>query len=148
MTASSVSRACSYLEFVIRKRDFGVGSVWEISGHRCVKTRHVVAVLALFLNTSTMARAHRFAGVALLVAAAYILVVLQYLSVPLVDEDIAQQIIPLLPWWLLVSFGSYSLWSLGWGLWTFRDCPEAYTELMVEITEAKDALRTQGVTVD
>lgn len=35
-----------------------------------------------------------------------------------------------LPWWLLVSFGSYALWCLGWGLFTFRDCPEAYTELL------------------
>jgi dolichyl-phosphate mannosyltransferase polypeptide 3 len=35
-----------------------------------------------------------------------------------------------IPWWLLVSFGSYSLWSLGWGLYTFKDCPEAYTELL------------------
>lgn len=35
-----------------------------------------------------------------------------------------------IPWWLLVSFGSYSLWSLGWGLYTFRDCPEAYADLL------------------
>jgi hypothetical protein len=35
-----------------------------------------------------------------------------------------------LPWWLLVSLGSYSLASLGWGIWSFRDCPEAYAELM------------------
>ncbi|KAH6911081.1 dolichol-phosphate mannosyltransferase subunit 3-domain-containing protein [Coprinopsis sp. MPI-PUGE-AT-0042] len=52
------------------------------------------------------------------------------------------------PWWLLVTFGSYSLWSLGWGLFTFRDCPEAYTELLSEINDAKNALRSQGVTVD
>lgn len=35
-----------------------------------------------------------------------------------------------IPWWALVSFGSYSLWSMGWGLWSFRDCPEAFEELM------------------
>jgi hypothetical protein len=35
-----------------------------------------------------------------------------------------------LPWWLLVSFGSYCLWSLGFGLYTFRDCPEAHRELL------------------
>lgn len=29
-----------------------------------------------------------------------------------------------------MSFGSYSLWSMGWGLWTFRDCPGAYDELI------------------
>lgn len=35
-----------------------------------------------------------------------------------------------LPWWALVSFGSYSLGYLGWHVMTFSDCPEAYTELM------------------
>ena len=29
-----------------------------------------------------------------------------------------------------MSFGSYSLWSLGKGLFTFNDVPEAYEELM------------------
>jgi Dolichol-phosphate mannosyltransferase subunit 3 (DPM3) len=29
-----------------------------------------------------------------------------------------------------VTFGSYSLWCLGWGLMTFRDCPDAHMELM------------------
>jgi hypothetical protein len=78
-----------------------------------------------------------------------------------------------LPWWVLVSFGSYSLGSLGLGLWSFRDCPEAYAELMhvrlrhfptsipfvaqrvslrcprsQEIQEAKNDLRAKGVTVD
>lgn len=36
-----------------------------------------------------------------------------------------------IPWWLLVSFGAYSLGSLGLGLLKFRDCPEAYEELLV-----------------
>jgi hypothetical protein len=74
-----------------------------------------------------------------------------------------------IPWWLLVSFGSYSLWSLGWGLFTFRDCSEAYEELMTvsrdlycserfvaganeallqEISMAKADLRAKGVAVD
>jgi len=35
-----------------------------------------------------------------------------------------------LPWWLLISFGSYSLWSIGMGLLTLRECPEAYNELL------------------
>ncbi|KAG2337018.1 DPM3-domain-containing protein, partial [Suillus weaverae] len=43
-------------------------------------------------------------------------------------------------WWLLVSFGSYSLWKLGWGVYTSRDCPEAYHELLQEINEAKNDL--------
>jgi dolichyl-phosphate mannosyltransferase polypeptide 3 len=106
----------------------------------------------------------------------YLLSFFQVLSVPLVEDKIAQQILPVvsccfvsiqvnsqltviclssypvlcsdsndygrlvnchiesysmqIPWWLLVSFGSYALSCLGWGLFTFRDCPEAYTELL------------------
>ncbi|KAK0497192.1 dolichol-phosphate mannosyltransferase subunit 3 [Armillaria luteobubalina] len=95
-----------------------------------------------------MARAHRVAIISLISMALYLLVFLQFFSVPFVDDAVVQEIIPVLPWWLLVSFGSYSLWSLGWGLWTFRDCPEAYTELMAEISQAKNELRVKGVTVD
>jgi len=29
-----------------------------------------------------------------------------------------------------VSFGAYSLWTIGWGLLTLRECPEAYEELI------------------
>ncbi len=35
-----------------------------------------------------------------------------------------------IPWWCLVAFGAYSLGSLGLGLVRFRDCPEAYEELL------------------
>ncbi|KAF8890103.1 dolichol-phosphate mannosyltransferase subunit 3-domain-containing protein [Infundibulicybe gibba] len=72
----------------------------------------------------------------------------QYLSVPLIEDSVVQDILPLIPWWILVSFGSYSLWSIGWGLFTFRDCPEAYTELLGEISQAKNDLRAKGITVD
>ena len=53
-----------------------------------------------------------------------------------------------LPWWFLVSFGAYSLSSLGLGLLRFNDCPEEYESLLKEITMAKNELRDQGVTVD
>ncbi|KAK0432878.1 dolichol-phosphate mannosyltransferase subunit 3 [Armillaria borealis] len=95
-----------------------------------------------------MARAHRVAIISLISIALYLSVILQFFSVPFVDDAIVQELIPVVPWWLLVSFGSYSLWSLGWGLWMFRDCPEAYTELMAEISQAKNELRVKGVTVD
>jgi len=95
-----------------------------------------------------MARAHRFAALASVLSLVYILAAFSVLSVPLVSKDVADQLIPVVPWWLLVSFGSYSLGTLGWGLFTFRDCPEAYNELLAEISEAKDDLRGKGVTVD
>ncbi|KAG1738005.1 dolichol-phosphate mannosyltransferase subunit 3, partial [Suillus lakei] len=90
----------------------------------------------------------------------YLLVLFEVLSIPLMAAGVAQEILPVIPWWLLVSFGSYSLWSLGWGVFTFRDCPEAYHELlqdlcangrlsdMHEINEAKNDLRSRAVTVD
>ncbi|KAF5367519.1 hypothetical protein D9758_003624 [Tetrapyrgos nigripes] len=95
-----------------------------------------------------MTRAQRVGSLAALITVSYVLVFFQVLSIPFVDEGVAEQILPVLPWWLLVAFGSYSLWSLGWGLVTFRDCPEAYEELLVEISQAKNELRTKGVSVD
>ncbi|KAF6761334.1 dolichol-phosphate mannosyltransferase subunit 3 [Ephemerocybe angulata] len=95
-----------------------------------------------------MARVHRVAAIAVFSTVLYFLAFFQYVSVPFVSESTALALLPVLPWWLLVSFGAYSLWSLGWGLFTFRDCPEAYQELLGEITAAKNDLRSKGVTVD
>ncbi|KAJ7581067.1 dolichol-phosphate mannosyltransferase subunit 3 [Mycena floridula] len=95
-----------------------------------------------------MARVHRFVALAVLLFTSYFLVFFQILHVPLLEASIVDAILPVLPWWLLVSFGSYSLWSLGWGVFTFRDCSEAYTELMSEISLAKNDLRSKGVAVD
>jgi len=36
---------------------------------------------------------------------------------------------PQIPWWTLVAFGSYSLWTLGWAMLSFRECPDAFLEL-------------------
>lgn len=95
-----------------------------------------------------MTRAHQLAAYASGFVILYFLALLAIVPIPLIDANIAEQILPIIPWWLLVSFGSYSLWSLGWGLFTFRDCPEAYHELLKEINEAKNDLRGRGVTVD
>ena len=35
-----------------------------------------------------------------------------------------------LPLWALVTFGAYSLGSVGYSLLTFRDCPDAHAELL------------------
>ncbi|KAL4064324.1 dolichol-phosphate mannosyltransferase subunit 3 [Scleroderma citrinum] len=95
-----------------------------------------------------MARAHRLAAYASGLVVLYFLALFSIVPIPLIDANTAEQILPTIPWWLLVSFGSYSLWSLGWGLFTFRDCPEAYHELLSEINDAKNDLRKRGVTVD
>ncbi|KAI0323049.1 dolichol-phosphate mannosyltransferase subunit 3 [Amylostereum chailletii] len=78
----------------------------------------------------------------------YVLAFFSYIPVPFVAPEQADQIIPVLPWWLLVSFGSYALWSMGHGLYSFRECTDAYTELLTEISQAKAELRDKGVAVD
>ena len=47
-----------------------------------------------------------------------------------------------------MSFGSFLLFKLGWGVLTFNDVPEAHKELMGEIEIAKKELRSKGVDVD
>ena len=59
------------------------------------------------------------------------------------NEHVLQQF----PFWALVSFGSYLLFKLGWGVVTFNDVPDAYRELMGEIEVAKRELRESGVDV-
>ncbi|KAI8061627.1 dolichol-phosphate mannosyltransferase subunit 3 [Gongronella butleri] len=66
--------------------------------------------------------------------------------VPL-SETLQQKIVPVFPWWVLMSFGSYSLGYLGWHVMTFSDCPEAHQELMQEIQQAKTDLTSKGVTL-
>ncbi|KAF2857563.1 hypothetical protein K470DRAFT_260684 [Piedraia hortae CBS 480.64] len=53
-----------------------------------------------------------------------------------------------LPFWALVSFGSYLLFQLGWGVYSFNDVPEARAELMKQIEHARTDLKRMGVDVD
>lgn len=53
-----------------------------------------------------------------------------------------------LPFWALVSFGSYLLFKLGWGILTFNDVPNAHKELIREIEQAREELRSKGINVD
>ncbi|EGF84224.1 hypothetical protein BATDEDRAFT_85358 [Batrachochytrium dendrobatidis JAM81] len=57
-------------------------------------------------------------------------------------------VIPAIPLWLLVTFGSYSLANLGWALIIFGDCPAAQVSLLKEIQTAKMDLRSHGVSID
>ncbi|QRV80168.1 dolichol phosphate-mannose biosynthesis regulatory protein [Ceratobasidium sp. AG-Ba] len=100
-----------------------------------------------------MTRATRFAATATFVSILYFLFLFEYVGTPFINSETAADILPTLPWWCLVTFGAYSLGSLGWGLYSFRDCTDAYHELLgdlaeQEISEAKNDLRSRGVTVD
>ncbi|KAI8172299.1 Rhamnogalacturonate lyase A [Colletotrichum sp. SAR 10_65] len=94
---------------------------------------------------ATMTRAQQTISLALLVSSLYLALYLQLIPAP---AKVQEQIIPVLPFWALVSFGAYLLARLGYNVMTFNDVPEAHKELMAEIDEAKADLRKLGVDVD
>ncbi|KAF8477496.1 dolichol-phosphate mannosyltransferase subunit 3 [Kalaharituber pfeilii] len=92
-----------------------------------------------------MTRATQTISAGLLLSSLYLSL---YLNLIPLSETMQMEIIPILPLWALVSFGAYLLFSLGWGILTFKDTQEAYAELMQEIDQAKAELRVKGVSVD
>ncbi|KAK1836771.1 dolichol-phosphate mannosyltransferase subunit 3 [Podospora conica] len=92
-----------------------------------------------------MSRARQTITLALVLTSLYLTLAAGLVPLP----DIVQNdVVPVLPFWFLVSFGAWLLFRLGWGMFTFRDTPEAYAELMDEIKTAKADLRARGVDVD
>ncbi|GAB5586096.1 hypothetical protein Unana1_00996 [Umbelopsis nana] len=92
-----------------------------------------------------MSRATEVFTTAAIVIGLYLALALHIIPLP---QKIQDEIIPVLPWWALVSFGSYCLGTLGWNVMTFGECPEAYDELMREIAEAKGDLRSRGMKIN
>ncbi|WDK22572.1 dolichol-phosphate mannosyltransferase subunit 3 [Colletotrichum graminicola] len=119
-----------------------------------------------------MTRAQQTISLALLVSSLYLALYLQLIPIPAVIQT---EIVPVvrpsssvqkasptilaatstdpcvplqLPFWALISFGSYLLARLGYNVMTFNDVPEAHKELMAEIDEAVVDLRKLGVDVD
>ncbi|KAF1352365.1 dolichol phosphate mannosyltransferase subunit 3 [Delphinella strobiligena] len=92
-----------------------------------------------------MTRATQTISIFLLVSSLYLALFLGLVPLP---ANIQDDIIPVLPFWVLVSFGAYLLFQLGWGVFTFNDVPEAHKELMAEIDEARADLRKKGIDVD
>ncbi|KAI5794287.1 dolichol-phosphate mannosyltransferase subunit 3 [Peziza echinospora] len=92
-----------------------------------------------------MTRATQTISAALLISSVYLACFLGLIPFP---ATIQEEIIPILPFWALVSFGAYLLFSLGLGIFTFKDKKDAYEELLVEINTAKKELKAKGVTVD
>ncbi|XP_061902306.1 dolichol-phosphate mannosyltransferase subunit 3 [Entelurus aequoreus] len=50
-----------------------------------------------------------------------------------------------MPLYLLVSFGCYSLATVGYRVATFNDCDQAAEELQRQIREAKEDLKRKGL---
>ncbi|OAA50625.1 dolichol phosphate mannosyltransferase subunit 3 [Metarhizium rileyi] len=92
-----------------------------------------------------MTRAQQTISLGLLVSSLYLALYLELIPLPPLAQ---QQIVPVLPFWALMSFGALLLFRLGWGIMTFNDVPEAHQELMKEIDLAKIDLRKMGVDVD
>ncbi|EXV05987.1 dolichol-phosphate mannosyltransferase subunit 3 (DPM3) [Metarhizium robertsii] len=92
-----------------------------------------------------MTRAQQTISLGLLVSSLYLALYLELIPLPALVQ---QQIVPVLPFWALISFGALLLFRLGWGIMTFNDVPEAHQELMKEIDMAKGDLRKMGVDVD
>ncbi|KAI8628512.1 dolichol-phosphate mannosyltransferase subunit 3 [Xylariaceae sp. FL1651] len=92
-----------------------------------------------------MTRAQQTISIGLLITSLYLALYLQLVPLP---ELVQTEIVPVLPFWALVSFGAYLLFRLGWNVMTFHDVPEAHKELMAEIELAKQDLRGLGVDVD
>ncbi|XP_061616781.1 dolichol-phosphate mannosyltransferase subunit 3 [Phyllopteryx taeniolatus] len=80
-----------------------------------------------------------------LVLAAWVLVAFDPLdlSVPRTYREVAWP----MPLYLLVSFGCYSLATVGYRVTTFNDCQEAAQELQAQIKEAKEDLRKKGLKI-
>lgn len=107
-----------------------------------------------------MTRAQRVVTISAISVTLYFLAFFAILPIPLLSQETTDKVLPVvcftsrpqlfcmvidrtiqLPWWLLISFGAYSLWTLGWNVMTIRDCPEAYHELM-NVCSPEDRLCT------
>ncbi|KAF1947696.1 dolichol phosphate mannosyltransferas-like protein subunit 3 [Clathrospora elynae] len=91
-----------------------------------------------------MTRAQQTISIAMLLTSIYLAVFMEVVSFP---QKIQKEVVPVLPFWALISFGAYLLFKLGWGVFTFNDVPDAHKELMEQITEARKDLKSKGVDV-
>ncbi|KAJ5180738.1 hypothetical protein N7492_003948 [Penicillium capsulatum] len=92
-----------------------------------------------------MTRAQQTISVLLLVSSLYLVL---YLGLVPLNETFQTEIIPVLPFYAVISFGCYLLGRLGLAIFTFNDVPEAHEELQKEIEQAKIELRQGKVEVD
>ncbi|CEL02423.1 dolichol-phosphate mannosyltransferase subunit 3 [Aspergillus insuetus] len=92
-----------------------------------------------------MTRAQQTLSVLLLVSSLYLSL---YLGLVPINETFQREVIPVLPFYALISFGCYLLGRLGVAILTFNDVPEAHKELQGEIEQARAELRKKNVDVD
>ncbi|KAK5089419.1 hypothetical protein LTR70_006687 [Exophiala xenobiotica] len=100
-----------------------------------------------------MTRATQTISIALLASSTYLLLALPLLTdsspIPsILPTKIQVEIIPVLPFWALITLAAYLLGRLGWGVLMFNDTEEAYNELMSQIDQAKKDLDKRKVAWD
>ena len=69
----------------------------------------------------------------------------------LLPTKVQVEIVPVLPFWALISLGAYLLFRLGLGVLTFNNTDVAFKELMTpggQIDQAKKSLDKRGVPWD
>ncbi|EGW35113.1 uncharacterized protein SPAPADRAFT_131507 [Spathaspora passalidarum NRRL Y-27907] len=71
-----------------------------------------------------------------------------YVGIFPLPQKVHDEILPYLPFWGLVTFGSYALATLGWGIVTFKDKEDKYKELVGQIDEAKQFYKSKGIELD
>jgi len=92
-----------------------------------------------------MPRATQQISILVVLGSIYLALLAGYAPLPSKVQD---EVVPVLPFWALVTFGAYLLFKLGYGVFTFNDVPEAHKELMAEIEIARADLKSKGVSVD
>ncbi|XP_029918918.1 dolichol-phosphate mannosyltransferase subunit 3 [Myripristis murdjan] len=92
-----------------------------------------------------MTKLLEWVGGVLVLGAAWALVTFDLLdlSLPQTYKEVAWP----MPLYLLVTFGCYSLATVGYRVATFNDCEEAAKELQEQIKEAKEDLRKKGLKI-
>lgn len=66
----------------------------------------------------------------------------------ILPTKIQVEIIPVLPWWALVTLGAYLLGRLGLGVLQFNDTEEAYKELTGQLDAARKSLDNRKIRWD
>ncbi|KAK0354478.1 hypothetical protein LTR91_017735 [Friedmanniomyces endolithicus] len=92
-----------------------------------------------------MTRAQQTLSIGLLLSSIYMVAFLGLAPLP---EKLQTDVIPVLPFWAIVTFGAYLLAKLGYGVLTFNDVPQAHQELVKQIEQARVELKKKGVEVN
>lgn len=61
------------------------------------------------------------------------------------DEPTVRLLLEYAPVWAILVLGVYAASSVMYGVATFRDCPEAASEIELQVAEARKELKRRGI---